>query len=126
MSLHLAIGMSSKIESVNYIRVDKKGHVAEVVLDRPKELNKMDDDFFESFHEAITQVDADVDVRVILIWAEGPIFTAGLDLFKAGPALTACTDPLLSRTWVPNFRSRFPPPSHISRPFTSILMSDVH
>lgn len=90
--------MASKIESANYIRVEKKGHVAEVVLDRPKELNKMDDDFFDAFHEAITQVDADVDVRVILIYAEGPIFTAGLDLFKAGPALTACTGQFLGRT----------------------------
>jgi enoyl-CoA hydratase/carnithine racemase len=84
---------SSKPESGSYIRVEKRGNVAEVVLDRGKELNKMDEDFFDSFHEAISQADADPEVRVILIWAEGPIFTAGLDLFKAGPALAASTRP---------------------------------
>jgi enoyl-CoA hydratase/carnithine racemase len=83
--------MSVKTESSGYIRVDKKGHVAEIVLDRGKQLNKMDDDFFESFHEAVSQADADGDIRVILIWAEGPIFTAGLDLMKAGPALASST-----------------------------------
>lgn len=83
--------MASKEESSQYIRVEKRGGVAEVVLDRGKQLNKMDDDFFESFQEAITDVSEDPEVRVILIWAEGPIFTAGLDLFKAGPALISST-----------------------------------
>ena len=80
---------TSKPETNTYIRLEKKGNVAEVILDRGKQLNKMDEDFFDFFHEAITQADADPEVRVILVWAEGPIFTAGLDLFKAGPALAA-------------------------------------
>lgn len=83
--------MSDKGDVLHYIRVERKGGVAEVVLDRGKQLNKMDDDFFESFHEAIAGLAEDPEVRVILIWAEGPIFTAGLDLFKAGPALTSRT-----------------------------------
>jgi enoyl-CoA hydratase/carnithine racemase len=69
--------------------LDKRGHVAEIVLDRGKQLNKMDDDFFDSFHEAVSTADNDPEVRVLLIWAEGPMFTAGLDLLKAGPALAA-------------------------------------
>ena len=83
--------MSTNGDSSHYVRLDRKGGVAEVVLNRGKELNKMDDDFFESFHEAITSSAEDPEVRVILIWAEGPLFTAGLDLFKAGPALTSRT-----------------------------------
>lgn len=83
--------MSDKGDVLHYIRVERKGGVAEVVLDRGKQLNKMDDDFFESFHEAIAGLAEDPEVRVILLWAEGPIFTAGLDLFKAGPALTSRT-----------------------------------
>jgi enoyl-CoA hydratase/carnithine racemase len=81
--------MATKSESSGYIRLDKRGHVAEIVLDRGKQLNKMDDDFFDSFHEAVSTADNDPEVRVLLIWAEGPMFTAGLDLLKAGPALAA-------------------------------------
>lgn len=99
--------MASKIEEPQYIRVDRKGGVAEVVLDRSKQLNKMDDDFFDSFHEAILGVAEDPEVRVILIWAEGPIFTAGLDLFKAGPALTSRTSLNCDSSGSPNFPLQF-------------------
>lgn len=89
------------------VRCDKKGSIAEVVLDRGKTLNKMDDDFFESFSEAVHQADSDVDVRVIIVWAEGALFTAGLDLFKAGPALAGSTCPnKLGRNCVPHFSCR--------------------
>lgn len=75
--------------SSKYIRTTKNGGVFELILARPKEYNKMDDDFFEAFESAVLQADHDPDVRVILIWAEGKIFTAGLDLIKVGPALAS-------------------------------------
>lgn len=60
--------------------------VAEIVLNRPNKLNVMDDGFFRSFKQVVQDVNARDDVRVLLIYAEGKVFTAGLDL-KAAPNL---------------------------------------
>ncbi len=65
------------------VRVDRNGAVAEVVLDRPEKLNAMPPAFFREIREAFEELDRDDDVRVIVVRAEGRIFTAGLDLAQA-------------------------------------------
>ena len=75
--------MSKKFKE---IRIEKRGHIAEVILARPKKLNAMAPEFFTEIGEAFREIDADKDIRVALLWAEGRMFTAGLDL-KSGAGL---------------------------------------
>jgi enoyl-CoA hydratase/carnithine racemase len=70
------------------IRIDKQGHVAEVVLNRPDKLNAMAPSFFYEIKRAFETIDDDESVRAVIIWAEGRLFTAGLDLKSAGGLLT--------------------------------------
>jgi len=65
------------------IRIDRRDHVAEVVLDRADRLNTMAPPFFRSLRQAFEEIDADAQVRVAVVWAEGRMFTAGLDLKEA-------------------------------------------
>lgn len=69
------------------LRIDRDGHVAEVVLNQPDRLNTMDNDFFQDIRNAFTEIDADPEVRVALLWAEGRLFTAGLDLKAASAGI---------------------------------------
>jgi len=65
------------------IRIDRHGHVAEVILNTPDKLNAMTIKFFHEIETAFQELDRDPDVRVVVIWAEGRLFTAGLDLKEA-------------------------------------------
>jgi enoyl-CoA hydratase len=65
------------------IRVERHGHVAEVVLARPEKLNAMSRAFFFEIERAFQELDSDRDVRAVVLWAEGKHFTAGLDLKEA-------------------------------------------
>ena len=63
------------------IRLDRRGPVAEVVLDNPKKLNAMAWTFFEEIRRAFKEIDEDDSIYVAILWAEGRLFCAGLDLF---------------------------------------------
>ena len=65
------------------IRVDRNGPIAEVVLDNPERLNAMAPVFFTEIRQAFEEIDADPEIRVAILWAEGRLFTAGLDLKAA-------------------------------------------
>lgn len=68
------------LESFKYFRVTIESFIAEVVMNRPDKLNSMDDGFFEELGRIFRDLDTDERVRVIILWAEGKLFTAGLDL----------------------------------------------
>jgi len=79
------------------LRVDKPGEgVAEVVLARPKQLNTMTAEFFEEIGRVFRALDCDPEVNAIVLWAEGRMFTAGLDLKAAASSFNP--DPSLSRS----------------------------
>jgi enoyl-CoA hydratase len=65
------------------IRLERRGPIAEVVLANPDKLNAMSRSFFFEIKRAFEEVDADPDLRVAVLWAEGRHFTAGLDLKEA-------------------------------------------
>ncbi len=65
------------------IRIDRRGPVAEVVLARPEKLNAMTTAFFHEIRRAFEAIDEGEDIRVAILWAEGRLFTAGLDLKEA-------------------------------------------
>ncbi|KAF2077747.1 hypothetical protein CYY_000934 [Polysphondylium violaceum] len=80
----------NKIDKYEYIRLDKPkpgSFVAELVLNRPKKLNSMTDDFFNEFNKVWDEIQSDESIRVVVVWGEGRMFTAGLDLVSIGPLI---------------------------------------
>jgi enoyl-CoA hydratase len=59
--------------------------IGELVLNRPAKLNAMNAQFFEELPIAIDILGADSKVRVIVIRANGPHFSAGLDIYDMAP-----------------------------------------
>lgn len=62
------------------IRLERHEHVAEVILNNPERLNAMGANFFPEIRQAFEEIDADANLRAAILWAEGRLFTAGLDL----------------------------------------------
>jgi enoyl-CoA hydratase len=71
------------MENESFLKVEKTGHVAWLILNRPKQRNTMTMEFFQEIHRLFEAFDEDDDVRVVVIRAEGKSFTAGLDLVAA-------------------------------------------
>lgn len=69
------------------VRWDKDNAVATVWLCRPAKRNAMGRAFFEQLPKVMAEVSADDSVRAVVIAAEGPAFTVGLDLLDMGPTL---------------------------------------
>jgi len=68
---------------MNYenIRVEKRGAIATVFLDRAKALNALNSAMFAELDAAFGDLSADVDVRVILLTGAGErAFAAGADI----------------------------------------------
>jgi len=74
-------------ENFVYIRLDRKDDIAEVVLNRPNKLNSMTNDFFGEIGRVFQLISDDPSIRVAIVWAEGKLFTAGLDLKEAATSL---------------------------------------
>jgi enoyl-CoA hydratase len=67
------------------IRVDRQGPIAEVVFDRAEKLNAMGPGFWELCPKVFDELNADPEVRCVIVRAEGRMFSAGLDLMVYGP-----------------------------------------
>lgn len=68
-------------------RIEREGHLAWLILDRAEKRNAMTWAFFADLGRHFAAFDADPEVRVVVIRAEGKAFTAGLDLVEAGSLL---------------------------------------
>lgn len=66
-----------------FLKVEKIGHVAWLILNRPRQRNTMTMEFFEEIPKRFEEFDKDPGIRVVVIRAEGRSFTAGLDLVAA-------------------------------------------
>jgi enoyl-CoA hydratase len=69
---HLAMGEA--------IRVEDDGAVRHLVLCRPGEYNTITVGLRDELGAALDEADRDDEVRVVLLWAEGPAFCAGFGL----------------------------------------------
>ncbi len=68
--------------------------IAHVQLNRPAELNTMNEAFWREIPQVFAEIDADAGVRAVVISSTGKHFSAGLDLKWAGTSLqTATSDP---------------------------------
>ncbi|MDJ0925036.1 MAG: crotonase/enoyl-CoA hydratase family protein [Acidimicrobiia bacterium] len=77
----------SNYPTSDVVTVERRGHIAIVWLDRPDKRNAMAPAFWTEFPEIMDALGADDAVRAIIIAAQGPSFTVGLDLMAFGPAV---------------------------------------
>jgi len=62
------------------LRLESAEGVATLTLDRPERRNSLSLEMLEALEAALASLDADRDVRAVVIAAEGPAFSAGHDL----------------------------------------------
>jgi enoyl-CoA hydratase len=74
------------------IRLEPRGAVAHVVLDRPERLNALDLDGLAGLRRAVAEVEADPEIRVMLLRGEGRAFCSGIDLGLTDPDTTERAD----------------------------------
>jgi enoyl-CoA hydratase/carnithine racemase len=67
----------------NQILIEKEGHVAWLVINRPQQMNALSMAMINGLRDGIRQLEADSEVRVIVLKGEGTCFTVGLDLKEA-------------------------------------------
>ena len=89
--------MSSASFESSVLSIERTGHVATLWLDRADGLNAMGPTFFDDLPRAMAHLDADTEIRAIVIAARGRHFTAGLDLVAMGPLLMGAGEPAPSR-----------------------------
>ncbi|MCI4326922.1 MAG: enoyl-CoA hydratase-related protein [Thermoplasmata archaeon] len=62
------------------VRVEKKGAVAWVLLDRPEALNSLNSTVLSQLDRAFADVEADMEVRCVVLAGASPVFAAGADI----------------------------------------------
>ncbi len=75
-----------------FYRVEKKGPVAWVYLNRPEKKNAMNPPAWKEPVEIFEDLDNDDEIRVVVMAGEGPCFCAGIDLVGMMPDLPELMD----------------------------------
>ena len=65
------------------VLVERDGHVATLTLNRPERLNAISGPMLEQLSARLLELDADREVRAIVLTGAGQGFCAGLDLKDA-------------------------------------------
>lgn len=73
-------GRSLRIMGYQHLEIEIDGHVATLWLNRPEKLNAMSEDIWRDIPAAVADLDADHEVRVIVLAARGPAFSVGIDI----------------------------------------------
>ncbi len=69
------------------LTIERSGHVATLWLDRPDKLNALHRPLWSSIPAAVAALDADADVRAIVLAGRGKAFCAGIDLLDHAPGM---------------------------------------
>ena len=73
--------------SYKFYKVEKKGHVAWVFLNRPEKKNAMGPDAWKEIIPVFADIDADDEIRAAVVAGEGKDFSAGIDLVGMAPMI---------------------------------------
>lgn len=65
---------------IRLVRVERKGPVAWVLLDRPAALNSLNSPLFHQLGAAFRTLAHETDVRAVVLAGAGPVFSAGADV----------------------------------------------
>jgi len=86
--------------------IEKKDQIGKITLNRPEMLNAFSQLGFREFIQALKEMDADGEIRVVTITGSGRAFSAGLDVEEArkGPPETGLQVTPLQDTvaWIPH------------------------
>src|ERR671939_927469 len=88
------------MRGMSFVLVDKpRPHVTLVTLNRPERMNAMAFDVMIPFREALEEVSADNDVRVVVVTGAGHGFCSGADLEDSGhiPNIAGLTTSSIAR-----------------------------
>ncbi|MFC4728821.1 enoyl-CoA hydratase-related protein [Coralloluteibacterium thermophilus] len=72
--------MTDALSGTDGLRIERDGAVARLVLARPALHNAFDDALIAALTAALSALDADPDVRAVVLAGDGPSFSAGADL----------------------------------------------
>jgi enoyl-CoA hydratase len=72
-----------------HIEVEVDGPVATLWLNRPDKRNALSSDMWEDIPAAMAELDADESVRAVILAAQGPAFTVGIDIGLLGSMQSA-------------------------------------
>lgn len=67
-----------------FVKTRVEGNIYHVILNRPAKRNSIPPAMVQEIEEAFIQVDRHPEVRAIIVSAEGPVFSAGIDLTALG------------------------------------------
>jgi enoyl-CoA hydratase / 3-hydroxyacyl-CoA dehydrogenase len=65
---------------LSFVRVERKGPVAWVLLDRPEVLNSLNSEVFRQLDETFAQLARDAGLRAVVLAGSSPVFAAGADI----------------------------------------------
>jgi len=85
------------------LRFEKDGQIGFLILDRPASLNAVNDQLIADLEEAAKTIQADIEVRVIVVKGEGRAFCSGMDLRAA--ANRPADRETLASVWAPWLRA---------------------
>ena len=70
--------------SSEVVSIEKNGGVGTIWLDRPDKYNALNEAFWLAIPEALSALEADEDIRVVLVAGRGKHFCVGIDLMQSG------------------------------------------
>jgi len=89
--------------SDGYIKVEKKGHILFIGIDRVDKMNAFSVPMYQDLGLALGRLQQDDDLRCGVVYAEGDNFTSGLDLMEWGATFGAGSMPELPKGAVDPF-----------------------
>ena len=104
---------------------EQRGHVALVTLNRPEKLNALNHDLQEETRAVCAAVEADDEIRVMIVTGEGRGFCSGADLTSGRSANGAgdCSDIAATLACINLPVSRYNPFAALSRVFAQVERS---
>lgn len=103
--------------SYEYILTDvDESFVGSITLNRPEQLNTFNSGMAGELHQALTEMDADDNVRVIMIRGAGKAFCAGIDVNELGGKT-----PLEYRAWIEHMEQPLIKISRMAKPVIAVL-----
>lgn len=70
----------AKLTRSDAVYLEKRGNVAELVLNRPAVLNAENWDMAKAFHAALDEIERDSAIRAVIVTGQGRSFSSGVDL----------------------------------------------
>jgi enoyl-CoA hydratase / 3-hydroxyacyl-CoA dehydrogenase len=65
---------------MQFVKLEKKGKIAVLTIDRPEDLNALNEEVVEQLDECFTQAEKDTTIDTIFITGSGKAFVAGADI----------------------------------------------